>query len=128
MESWVQNYWESDIKQSLCDYIEIPSISQQFEANWGPEIEKATEHFVKWINSQSLQDTTCEVRRTPSAESASIFSSFLFAALLGLNEIFLKVIRIGETAPVILVDIKAHGMADDTAPRYACPPTLFLAS
>ena len=67
LSRYVNDFWETEILESICQYIRIPNKSPMFDPDWQQHgyMEEAVQHVVDWIAKHPIADLTCNVHRLP---------------------------------------------------------------
>ena len=83
--SHVAEIWTKEIVPALCDFIRIPNVSVAFDPGWADagHMARAVGLVADWLRARPIEGATVEVQELP-----------------------------GRT-PVVLVDVPAHGVAED---------------
>lgn len=65
--AFAQNFWEKDVKQSICDFVAIPNLSPIFDSEWASNgnQEKAINHILAWTLAQNIQGLTAKIETIP---------------------------------------------------------------
>ncbi|CAK65277.1 unnamed protein product (macronuclear) [Paramecium tetraurelia] len=72
MEQFIEQFTREQILPSLADFIRIPNLSPQFDPQWLENglLDKACNHIVTWIESQSIPNCKVEVLSIKGAPKA----------------------------------------------------------
>ncbi|WP_253890442.1 M20/M25/M40 family metallo-hydrolase [Actinokineospora diospyrosa] len=67
VQQTVRELWEAEILPSLSDFIAIPALSPNFDANWAANghLDGAIEHLRAWISARDIQGARVDVVKLP---------------------------------------------------------------
>ena len=59
----VEKVFKESIVESLCDYIKIPNLSRNYDAEWetNGELERAADHIKTWVEGQAIKGLSIEI-------------------------------------------------------------------
>lgn len=55
--SFAEKFWDTQVRQSLCDFVAIPNLSPIFDKDWAVNghQEKAVKHIYEWTLAQKVE-------------------------------------------------------------------------
>ena len=61
----INDFWDAEILESICQYIRIPNKSPMFDPDWQQHgyMEEAVQHVVDWIDKHPIPGLICNVHR-----------------------------------------------------------------